>query len=68
MALPWKQEWLRLTTDSEIRQLQATQLAAAEHPVDVVSTFMGPCHPTEYKDNPGSLRRSGHRGNVAGSG
>ncbi len=42
-----------LTTDSEIRQLQATQLAAAEHPVDVVSTFMG-AHaiPPEYKDNP----------------
>lgn len=42
-----------LTTESEIRQLEAARLAAAEHPVDVVSTFMG-AHaiPPEYKDAP----------------
>lgn len=42
-----------LTTASEMRQLQAARLAAAEHPVDIVSTFMG-AHaiPPEYKDDP----------------
>ncbi|NLW17799.1 MAG: imidazolonepropionase [Firmicutes bacterium] len=42
-----------LTTESEIRQLQAAKKAADEHPVDVVSTFMG-AHaiPPEYKENP----------------
>lgn len=42
-----------LTTDSEIRQLQAAKRVAAEHPVEIVSTFMG-AHaiPPEYKQTP----------------
>lgn len=42
-----------LTTDSEVRQLQAAKLVASSHPVDVVSTFMG-AHaiPPEYKHAP----------------
>ncbi|MGI6345095.1 MAG: imidazolonepropionase [Bacillota bacterium] len=39
-----------LTTESELRQLQAAHLADQRHPVDVVSTFMG-AHaiPPEYQ-------------------
>lgn len=45
-----------LTTDSELRQLQAAKIAADQHPVEVISTFMG-AHaiPPEYQNDPESF-------------
>ncbi|NLY54471.1 MAG: imidazolonepropionase [Firmicutes bacterium] len=42
-----------LTTESELKQLEAAQQAGRLHPVDIVSTFLG-AHaiPPEYKDYP----------------
>jgi imidazolonepropionase len=40
-----------LTTESEIKQLEAIQILNEDHPIDIVSTFLG-AHaiPLEYKD------------------
>lgn len=42
-----------LNTESEIKMLKALQILNEEHPLDIVSTFLG-AHaiPLEYKDNP----------------
>ncbi len=41
-----------LTTDAELRQLRVLRLLDAEHPIDIVPTFMGAHEiPGEYRDN-----------------
>lgn len=42
-----------LTTESEIRQLEAIQILNEDHPIDIIPTFLG-AHvvPPEYKDKP----------------
>ncbi len=42
-----------LTTESELKILRAAKILNEEHPIDIISTFLG-AHaiPPEYKDNP----------------